>query len=632
VRIVEKILKRLPAELRPFLFHVHFDSCESLKGVKESLPGVTISGFNAEVDINASAMLYQNYIAAAVQRVIARPDGEVVDCAKLVADELIRQARLLSSLQAQAASDDSLADVSSAFMVLYPKIPLVSTTQQSNTPLSHESAYHKFINCDGSCKKNTVIRGVRFAHLTNDDDRCSRCFAALDESEQGKYFRLEQPQSDTNGGDVGVSVLIRGVQKRPELNDCTAQIDRWDPERKRYQVTLNDGRQFSFKARNLMKLDDSKAPSAPVVGPSLRSSEQRVAPSPDPPSSNEGCLSPVTGGDGVRQVAADLPSPSAMQPLDSSDSASTEQVLSSSRAASEQAVQRFVTGTMCDRGENEKGMEMLGELAEAGISVSDLRAINQRLVSNGSMAQLIELHHPDVCGIHGAELPEAAVLVLRNGVDALAGDGAADEMDHVLWTMPIDTRSLFGMGKRRAVMNKIARHNNCMLDYDRVATEEDYEQGRGSVVNIERFPVVNALRNASQELIGHPLHCIEHNYYYKVGKQNGIGWHGDEERMIVVMYRIGHASAQSPLRFQWFYNTKTQGNEIEIPLEHGDMLIMSEWAVGRDWVTAPLKRYTLRHATGGIPSAMKRSEGATHVVPIKRTAAPPIANSITTGD
>jgi len=187
VRIVEKILKRLPAELRPFLFHVHFDSCESLKGVKESLPGVTISGFNAEVDINASAMLYQNYIAAAVQRVIARPDGEVVDCAKLVADELIRQARLLSSLQAQAASDDSLADVSSAFMVLYPKIPLVSTTQQSNTPLSHESAYHKFINCDGSCKKNTVIRGVRFAHLTNDDDRCSRCFAALDESEQGKY-------------------------------------------------------------------------------------------------------------------------------------------------------------------------------------------------------------------------------------------------------------------------------------------------------------------------------------------------------------------------------------------------------------------------------------------------------------
>jgi len=51
-----------------------------------------------------------------------------------------------------------------------------------------------------------------------------------------------------------------------------------------------------------------------------------------------------------------------------------------------------------------------------------------------------------------------------------------------------------------------------------------------------------------------------------------------------------------PIYFQWFYQLKPVGERIKIPLDPGDIYVMSEKAVGSDWKKRLIP--TLRHATG----------------------------------
>jgi len=51
-----------------------------------------------------------------------------------------------------------------------------------------------------------------------------------------------------------------------------------------------------------------------------------------------------------------------------------------------------------------------------------------------------------------------------------------------------------------------------------------------------------------------------------------------------------------PLYFKWFQNSQPVGEPIELILNDGDMYIMSEKAVGFDWLKKKIA--TLRHSTG----------------------------------
>ena len=59
--------------------------------------------------------------------------------------------------------------------------------------------------------------------------------------------------------------------------------------------------------------------------------------------------------------------------------------------------------------------------------------------------------------------------------------------------------------------------------------------------------------------------------------------------------RLGHATDRMPLKFQWFQKSQPLGAVLEIPLSHGDMYVMSDKAVGHDWMK-DRKGLTLRHA------------------------------------
>jgi hypothetical protein len=80
--------------------------------------------------------------------------------------------------------------------------------------------------------------------------------------------------------------------------------------------------------------------------------------------------------------------------------------------------------------------------------------------------------------------------------------------------------------------------------------------------------------------------------YYDVSKC-GIGFHGDAERRKVIAIRLGESM---PLHYQWFQNSKPVGQRIELQINNGDLYIMSDKAVGFDWLKK--KQLTLRHAAG----------------------------------
>ena len=101
---------------------------------------------------------------------------------------------------------------------------------------------------------------------------------------------------------------------------------------------------------------------------------------------------------------------------------------------------------------------------------------------------------------------------------------------------------------------------------------------------------------------------MEGNYYYN-NAVCGIGFHGDTERRKVIGIRLG---ANLPIHFQRFLRHQTYGDPYVIPLDGGDMYVMSEKAVGADWKSSSI--LTLRHAVG-LRFTTVKSKGKAKCVP-----------------
>ena len=243
------------------------------------------------------------------------------------------------------------------------------------------------------------------------------------------------------------------------------------------------------------------------------------------------------------------------------------------------------TFTFCECAENHAGMQQIGTRGKAGsgYTVAELLEIQARFAAAGIETERVSL------GGEGTAFPEAAVVVIRGGVNTLlaSAEGAAALFDEHA-ALEHDTKALM----RGRVVEKWARGNLC---YAEAAQEPDYPTGKGRIVAYGTIPLTSRLREALPAWFGEKareLQC-EGNYYYDPA-QCGIGFHGDGERTRVIAARIG---ASMPLHFQWFHRFKPVGERVIIPLHDGDMYIMSEKAVGTDWKSSSI--LTLRHATGG---------------------------------
>ena len=263
-----------------------------------------------------------------------------------------------------------------------------------------------------------------------------------------------------------------------------------------------------------------------------------------------------------------------------------------------------ITLTFGDAAENHAGMKMIGKKQGPGqgFNLNDLLSIQKSMKSICVDTKIVDLsefledyleEQDDYESIPVAE--KAYVLVMKGAATKMVQRKIAptitqlDMFNEQTSRLKYDKRAFM----RGRVVNKHARWNLC---FDDESCAADYEKGIGTIVAYNEVPLMKAVRDQFEELFGPKAADlkVEANYYYDTTKC-GIGWHGDSERVKVIAMRLGYESM--PIHFQWFYKTKPIGKRISIPLDPGDMYVMSEKAVGTDWRTS-VKFPTLRHATG----------------------------------
>eukprot|EP01130_Rhizamoeba_saxonica_P001298 TRINITY_DN11177_c0_g1_i1.p1 TRINITY_DN11177_c0_g1~~TRINITY_DN11177_c0_g1_i1.p1 ORF type:complete len:300 (-),score=56.64 TRINITY_DN11177_c0_g1_i1:58-957(-) len=243
------------------------------------------------------------------------------------------------------------------------------------------------------------------------------------------------------------------------------------------------------------------------------------------------------------------------------------------------------TLTFGDQAENHVGMQKIGTLADKGFTI-------QQLEQTQALLQSDEYPHCDSELVHlndsiNIDAQDAAVLIIRNGVDVLLGEGTANRVFIEQASLEYDQKA-FMYGR---VVNKSARFNLCFAGFSQ---EPDYENKKGRVVSFDDVPVLNALREGFSKILaeGATDLAAEGNYYHDPTRC-GIGFHGDTERKKVIAVRVG---VSLPLQYQWFYRGNPVGDRVEHVINHGDIYIMSEKASGHDWKKRNIA--TLRHAAG----------------------------------
>lgn len=255
------------------------------------------------------------------------------------------------------------------------------------------------------------------------------------------------------------------------------------------------------------------------------------------------------------------------------------------RKRKEAEEKKTYTITFGDVAENHVGMEKIGELHHRGYSLETLEKVRSRLEGEGVECEMISLHTA-LEEEEEEKVEEAYVLVIRRGVQHILKTEDTREMMEENDKLKMDKHALM----RGRVVNKHARWNLCFADEEQ---EPEYEKGKGRIVSWKHIPLVSRIRQVISEWTSSDeLLNGEANYYYDIEKC-GIGYHGDGERKKVFAVRMG---ASMPLYFQWYKYSKAIGFRIKVELGDGDMYMMSEKAVGFDWLKRNVA--TLRHATG----------------------------------
>lgn len=249
-------------------------------------------------------------------------------------------------------------------------------------------------------------------------------------------------------------------------------------------------------------------------------------------------------------------------------------------SAGKPAPAKVYTITYGDVAENHARMQKIGTLHKNGYSIEMLEKIQEKLNGYGLTTELV-----DINASTDPSFEKAKVLVIRRGVQFILEEETTSEIMKENDVLAMDKHAFM----RGRVVNKLARWNLCFADEDQ---EPDYANAKGRIVSWKHIPKMTKIRDTIAEWTEDVLLNAEANYYYDISKC-GIGYHGDAERRKVVAVRIG---ASMPIYFRWYQKSMPIGDPIEIMLNDGDMYIMSEKAVGFDWLKKKIA--TLRHATG----------------------------------
>jgi hypothetical protein len=256
---------------------------------------------------------------------------------------------------------------------------------------------------------------------------------------------------------------------------------------------------------------------------------------------------------------------------------------------------KVYTITFGDVAENHARMQKIGSLHANGYSKADLDRVRMKADAAGLETECVYLtsNLPKDLKLDASSPHDAYVLIIRKGVqhilEAESTKPLMDEND----MLTMDKHALM----RGRVVNKHARWNLCFADEDQ---EPNYEDGKGRIVSWRHIPLTQKIREKIAEWTEDEMLNGEANYYYDISKC-GIGFHGDGERKKVFAARMGPfkegvSTGSMALYYQWYKDSNAVGEAVKLELYDGDMYMMSEKAVGFDWLKKKIP--TLRHATG----------------------------------
>lgn len=249
---------------------------------------------------------------------------------------------------------------------------------------------------------------------------------------------------------------------------------------------------------------------------------------------------------------------------------------------------KTITLTWGCQAENHVGMIKEGdEISKNGFTKKELKNIKKIYTEKGFTCKVYNLHNELTNQCDEESIDKAYVLVIKNGITLFT------DPDNIFMTLDnLDWDKKYYDIRRQCVLNKRARYN---LIFGEKHKKADFNNKQGTVYNINEYSNLKDLK-LGLSIFGEnfkDLEC-EGNNYYDISKC-GIGYHGDTERKKVIGMRFGETL---PLYYWWYLQSKRIGKRIEIPLDHGDIYIMSERASGFDWKKR--KKHVLRHATGCI--------------------------------
>lgn len=242
--------------------------------------------------------------------------------------------------------------------------------------------------------------------------------------------------------------------------------------------------------------------------------------------------------------------------------------------------------TFGEQSENHVGMIKYGNgLSDKGFSCTELEEMEKKFISKGCDCQLINLNN---LLENGQE--EAKVLVIRNCIDTLFGQGETKKLLEDLINLDWDSKYLDI--RRKKVLNKHARYNLCFSEENK---DPDYEKGIGRVVSYEQLKLLSKVKTEMENICGEKKFECEGNYYYDA-KKCGIGFHGDAERKKVIGISLCSDDIIREINWIWYNKSQRISERQIIELKNGDCYIMSEKSSGFDWKRRNIN--TLRHAAG----------------------------------
>tara|TARA_B100001142_G_C14205001_1_gene605321 strand:+ start:109 stop:960 length:852 start_codon:yes stop_codon:yes gene_type:complete len=269
-----------------------------------------------------------------------------------------------------------------------------------------------------------------------------------------------------------------------------------------------------------------------------------------------------------------------------------------------------ITVTFGDSGENHVGNQQIGEKVPEGqgFTLSDFEKTRDLIEAKYPSANVVIYNLKDLLMNNIGEkntietirqdmldyIPDSVLIVIENLVSTELANNIETELSSLEWdTKYWDTR-------RKRVLNKRARSNLC---FDRVEQEPDYENGKGRIVSFNRLPNLDEVKRMIGDIFGEKgQNLIGEGNRYPDRTKNGIGFHGDAERLKVVALRLNQEDADGdrgtmPICWQWFHRSKSIGEKFTLNIKHGSIYAMSEYTTGYNWKRSSL--YTLRHAAGG---------------------------------